>query len=233
MARSPTVSDEEILDAAKTVLYRRGPDAFTLAEVATAVGLSRAAIILRFKSTQELKITLLGKMVSSFTLEVENLPKTPGGDNLLKIAAFIGNRLSDVQSLSSFLNNHLSNISEPALADLEKKRGAAWFNAISRAMPPVAIDHDAAVAAFSAHLSGTLLAWPGRDNETCLNYMLRRTREWLRLAGIPYSERSEHDEDPTNEKNVVEDAVAIDQEGKQGQFPASKTINHRRQLCGK
>ncbi len=207
MARSPTVSDEEILDAAKTVLYRRGTDAFTLAEVAATVGLSRAAIILRFKSTQELKITLLGRMVSSFTREVASLPKTPSGDNLLEFAAFIARRLTNVQGLSAFLDNHFSNITEPALAELEKKRGAAWHKAISRVMPPTAIDHDAAVAAFSAHLSGTLLAWPGRGNETCLNYMLRRTREWLRLTGIPFTEKSVKDNIPAPEKSMITQAV--------------------------
>jgi len=207
MARSPTVTDEEILDAAKAVLYRRGPDAFTVAEVAADVGLSRAAIILRFKSTQELKITLLRKMVSRFTLEVASLPKTPSGDNLLEVAAFIARRLTNVQGLNAFLNNHFSNITEPALAELERKRGAAWHKAISRVMPPTAIDRDAAVAIFSAHLSGTLLAWPGSGNETCLDYMLRRTREWLRLTGIPFTEKTVNDNSPALEKPMSTQAV--------------------------
>lgn len=210
MARTPTVSDDEILDAAKKVLYRRGPDAFTLAEVAADVGLSRAAIILRFKSTQELKVTLLSKMVSLFTLQVAELPKNPSGDNLLKVAAFIGSRMTNVQGLTAFLNNHFSNISDPILFDLELKRGAAWHNAISRSMPPITIDHDAAVAAFSAHLSGTLLAWPGSENETCLNYMLRRTKEWLRLAGIPFTESAVNVESPVSEEAPNTEAVTAE-----------------------
>jgi len=79
MARTQTVSDEEILQAARRVIHRRGYDAFTLSDVAEAVGLSRAAIILRFESTRGLKLRLATKMVHEFIARLEALPHLPLG----------------------------------------------------------------------------------------------------------------------------------------------------------
>jgi len=205
MARTPSVSDDEILEAAKQVLYTRGPEAFTLAEVATRVGLSRAAIILRFKSTEELKLTLLRKMVDQFLVQLQELPKTASGESLLEIAGFIGRRLGSRANLASFLNTQLSNMDQPVLAELELRRGEAWHQAISRAMPPIAISHEAAVAAFSAHLSGTMLAWPGENVEPSLDFMHRRTREWLQLAGISCQNNSGAETGTTTPTETLEE----------------------------
>src|SRR5262245_12990227 len=93
MARPLTVSDDQILRAAGKLIHRDGPAAFSIAQVANQVGLSRAAIILRFKSTQALKIASLRQMVEQFETALSALPKSPGGDNLLQLAAFIGERV--------------------------------------------------------------------------------------------------------------------------------------------
>src|SRR6516225_8589088 len=93
MGRPFAASDDQILRAASKVISRRGPDAFSLAEVASEVGLSRAAIILRFKSTHALKVTLLTRQVERFAANLATLPNSPSGDNLLQVAAFIGSCL--------------------------------------------------------------------------------------------------------------------------------------------
>src|SRR5579864_2718623 len=90
MARPFTATDEDILNAAGRVIARRGPDGFSISEVAADVGLSRAAIILRFKSTHALKVTLLTRMVEQFAFALKALPQTASGDNVLRLAGFIG-----------------------------------------------------------------------------------------------------------------------------------------------
>lgn len=52
MARPKLRSDDEVLDAANTVLKRLGPIDFTLNDVALEVGLSRAALIQRFTNKE-------------------------------------------------------------------------------------------------------------------------------------------------------------------------------------
>jgi AcrR family transcriptional regulator len=68
MPRPKLHSDEAILDAARQVLLRRGPAGFTLSDVATAVGISRAALIQRFQD----KTTLHRKVMERMTQEVRD-----------------------------------------------------------------------------------------------------------------------------------------------------------------
>jgi AcrR family transcriptional regulator len=188
MGRPFTASDDDILHAAGTVIARRGPDAFSIAEVAAKVGLSRAAIILRFKSTHALKVTLLTRMVEAFATHLKTLPQTPSGDNLLRLAAFIGSYVHSRQSLARFFSTYSTNVQHRDLLELELRRGEALRAAISSVMPQVAIDHHDAVTAFSAHLTGSIMGWLALEDDDSRRYLVARTREWLKLAGVPFTE---------------------------------------------
>jgi TetR/AcrR family macrolide resistance operon transcriptional repressor len=189
MARPFTASDEDILSAAQSVLERRGTDAFSIAEVATEVGLSRAAIILRFTSTQALKIKVLSKMVDRFAEALDKLPQSASGDNLLHLAAFIGNHTGSREGSARFFTNFTANLDDRDLLRLETRRGDALSAAISKAMPKVAIAHDQAVLAFRAHLAGSIFSWLASSDSDAHHYLVVRTKEWLQLAGIAFSER--------------------------------------------
>jgi TetR/AcrR family macrolide resistance operon transcriptional repressor len=188
MGRPFTASDEDILHAAGKVIARRGPDAFSIAEVAADVGLSRAAIILRFKSTHALKVTLLARMVEEFSSRLKALPQSPSGDNVLRLAAFVGSHVRSREGSARFFSTYTTNVQDHDLRELERKRGADLFAVISNVLPEVAIDHTSAVAAFSAHLGGSIVAWLARDDDDSRGYLVMRTREWLKLAGIAFSE---------------------------------------------
>lgn len=188
MARPFTATDDDILNAAGKVIARRGPDGFSISEVAADVGLSRAAIILRFKSTHALKVTLLTRMVERFAAALKALPQTASGDNVLRLAGFIGGYVRSRDSLKSFFSTYSTNLQHPDLLALELKRGQALREAISSVMPKAAIDHASAVAAFSAHLTGTIMAWLAAEDESSRHYLVMRTRDWLILAGIRFHE---------------------------------------------
>ncbi|GFE80610.1 hypothetical protein GCM10011487_26100 [Steroidobacter agaridevorans] len=188
MARPIIASDEEILQAAHRVLDRRGPDAFSIAEVAAEAGLSRATIILRFRSTSALKLTLLTQVVQHFAAAIAQVPKPKGGDGLLHIAAFIGTHLHSRESSAKFFARYNANLQDPELTDLEHKRGKILLDAISAVMPKVAIEHDAAVRAFLSQLTGNIIAWLATDDQDSRRYLVLRTRDWLQLAGIRFSE---------------------------------------------
>jgi TetR/AcrR family macrolide resistance operon transcriptional repressor len=190
MARPFTASDEEILTAARNVFSKRGPDAFSIAEVASEVGLSRAAIILRFKSTHALKVASLAKMVEQFAAVLEALPKTPSGDNVLRFAAFIGAYVGSRESSARFFANYYTtSMLDRELFDLERQRGAAMDRVISNVMPKNVLEHDSAVVAFRAHISGTIMSWHALDDSNPCRYVVTRTREWLKLARISFSEQ--------------------------------------------
>lgn len=190
MARPQSVSDEAILSAAQRVISQRGYDAFTLSEVADEVGLSRAAIILRFKSTQALKLRLTSEAVDRFVQSIEALPLLRNGDGLLDLASFIGARISDRSRVGLFFRMHRANLGDKELAEIEHKRERAWRCAISDRMPKVSISHESAVAAFAAHLAGSILSWEAESERDGAAYLVKRTEEWLTLAHIPFGRRS-------------------------------------------
>ena len=184
MSRVPTVSDEAIYDAARNVMMKRGPDAFTLAEVAGEVGLSRAAIILRFKSTHALKVSLLEKMVEQFESAIDKLPKQPGAENLVRVAAFIGSILPPRESLTFFFSTYSRNMQDQDLVQLEIRRGMALREAIARVMPKTVLSKEASVHSFNAFMGGTILDWQARTEVDAQTYLVARAREWLKLAGL-------------------------------------------------
>jgi TetR/AcrR family macrolide resistance operon transcriptional repressor len=157
--------------------------------VATEVGLSRAAIILRFTSTQALKVKVLSRLVERFSAAIEALPQTSGGDSLLQLAAFLGTHVGTREGSARFFANFTSNLQERALVQLEVRRGAALAAAISRAMPKVGIEHESAVIAFRAHLTGSIFTWLSLKDPDARRYLVLRTQEWLRLAGITFNGR--------------------------------------------
>jgi AcrR family transcriptional regulator len=187
MARTQTVSDDEIFMAARDVIRRRGVHGFTLTDVAAEVGLSRAAIILRFRSTHELKVQLMTRITDAFIDLLASLPTAPGGDSLLAVAAFIGGHLGNRESVPSFFANYTANMEERELAAIERRRGAALRAAILTVMPETRIDRETAAALFNAHLTGTIMNWAGTGEADAIAFLVFKTKEWLRLAGIPFS----------------------------------------------
>jgi AcrR family transcriptional regulator len=186
MARPQTASDDEILQASLRVMVRRGHDAFTLSEVAAEVGLSRAAIILRFKGTHALKVRLTTYIVDRFVQSLRSLPSSRGGDGLLELVAFIGQKVSSPGSLAAFMRTYHSNIEDKELLRLERKRGAALRAAVAERMPSTAITRDSAVTAFGAHISGCLMQWEVQTGTDARCYLVERTKQWLTLAQIPH-----------------------------------------------
>jgi AcrR family transcriptional regulator len=184
MARKQSASDEQILQAALKVIIRQGHDGFTLSAVADEVGLSRAAIILRFKGTDALKATLTAYIAGLFVKSLAALPAERSGASLLALVAHIGGMLTSPGSLAAFMRNYHANIGNEELSRIEHQRGAALQAAISTRMPPVAIDHESAVLAFNAHLTGSMMQWEVRTEIDAKSYLVERTKEWLRLAGV-------------------------------------------------
>ncbi len=185
MARTPSVSDEAILQTAQAVLSERGSAMFSIAEVAKRVGLSRAAIILRFNSTEALKELLVERSVERFIQQLTTLPKDPDGTGLLAIASFIGRHLRSRRGSSAFFSDHSDKIKNGELAKLEWKRGQALRQAILEVMPPTRISSESAAAAFGAHLTGSIFAWLSSEYPDAEQYLCERSLEWLKLAGIP------------------------------------------------
>jgi TetR/AcrR family transcriptional regulator, macrolide resistance operon repressor len=188
MARPKQASDEQVLQAAHRIYAECGHQGFTLSQLARELGLSRAAIIQRFDSAEALRMRLARERIANFRSLLEQLPAQRSGDALLSLATFIGGMVGSRPQLAAFMQNMQTDLADDEMVQLEKDRGEAMLDAISVRMPETAVDKQSAALAFRAHISGTLLQWQVEERPiTPRDFLVERTREWLRLAGIPFS----------------------------------------------
>jgi TetR/AcrR family macrolide resistance operon transcriptional repressor len=186
MARPKQISDADLYRAAQRIYQLRGHHNFTLSELAREVNLSRAAIIQRLEGAEALKLALSADALSLFEGALRELPSTRDGNSLLSLATFIGSTLSERTQLASFLQNFQADLADEHLAELDERRTAALFDAVSQRMPKIAVAHESAVQAFVAHLGGTLLQWQVlSETVSAKDFMIERTKIWLQIAGIP------------------------------------------------
>lgn len=189
MARPKQVSDEEVFSAAQRLYMLRGHQHFTLSELARELDISRSAIIQRFEGVDALKRTLSEQALAYFEQLLGAVPASRSGASLMALAECLGNMLGGRAQLASFLQGFQADLADEALAQLDTRRTEALFDAVSERMPEMAIEHDAAVEAFVAHLGGTLLQWQVLSEDVNpSDFLSARTRVWLRLAGIPLEE---------------------------------------------
>lgn len=184
MARPLMATDDQILDAARNVLFRRGHDGFSVSEVAKEVGLSRSAIILRFDGASGLQSAVLERVAADFDDFMATCTAPPGPEGLLEIVSLIGRLVGSRRGLSLFMASFQADIQVPALAAFERRRGEALIRAIRRVMPPLPVAPEAAAAAFMAHIAGSLMAWQGSDVPEAEPLLRERTIQWMQIAGI-------------------------------------------------
>jgi AcrR family transcriptional regulator len=132
MARPLSATDDEILQSAQQVMHRRGFEGFSLSEVAREVGLTRTAIALRFKSTDELKRTLIKRSMADFEARLADLELQQGAASLLAIADRIAEMAGSQDKFSGYMLRFSSNIKDPVLLEVEERRGM-----ILRRPPPM------------------------------------------------------------------------------------------------
>lgn len=187
MARPQTVSDDEIMQAARRVISRRGYGAFTLAEVAEELGISRTAIILRFKSTRELKLRITTSTIENLRREMADLPVTRSGDGLLQLVASIGTHTPSRADVATLMLVSQGNLADAELATLESERGHILRDAVGARMPETALPHDVAVRTFVAHIAGSVSQWRSGADPSPTEFLVARTEEWLTLAHVPFT----------------------------------------------
>jgi AcrR family transcriptional regulator len=78
MPRRKSISDEDILDRALPVIARAGPAGFTLADIATEIGLSPATLLQRFGDKKTLVERAFGRDNERFACWIADLPEGRG-----------------------------------------------------------------------------------------------------------------------------------------------------------
>lgn len=185
MARPLSVTDSQILDAMNAALVELGTHGLSISEVARRVGLSRAAISQRFGTLDDLKRLLMKRLLREFEERLAAVRIEAGAPGLIRIAELVGNMIGAREQFSNFMFRYSININDPILIGLEEQRGEILRALIAKTMPLTAIETTAAVDAFMAHLTGSIMNWQASRHPEATAFLKERTLNWIRLTGIP------------------------------------------------
>lgn len=132
MARTKTVSDEAILDAAMALMVRQGPDAVTFAAVGREVGLSAATLVQRHATKAEFLRAVLLRAWDQLDEQTARLDESaelsPEGAVQMLVAMFpVGEGETDYAEGLLILREDMRD-------SLLRERGAQWGATLAKAL---------------------------------------------------------------------------------------------------
>jgi AcrR family transcriptional regulator len=179
MPRPKLHSDEEVLAAARQVLLREGPVDFTLSDVAAAVGISRAALIQRFRD----KATLHARVMEEMTREVRDYfaaaPCEQGLDPLWSLLRDLISGMDAETGSEAYLLLFWGDIVNPALRALALERNELVRKAIEVRLPTGERDPVATSGLVQVVIQGAYMQWMVNREGNLADFMTRRTRQVL------------------------------------------------------
>ncbi|WMT91329.1 TetR/AcrR family transcriptional regulator [Pelagibacterium sp. H642] len=181
MPRPKLHSDDTILAAAQQVLLTRGPSSFTLSDVASAVGISRAALIQRFSD----KATLHLKVMERSTQEVRDYfaaaPNDVGLTPLWTMLKDLIDGMGAGDGFAGYLLLEWSDVVDDRLNALAQERNHLVRAAILERLPAGPHDPETAAGLIQSVIQGATMQWlidkPGALNR----FVIDRTRHLLQI----------------------------------------------------
>lgn len=179
MARPKLHSDEFILNTALRVILQKGPSAFTLSDVAEAVGISRAALIQRFKD----KATLHRKVMERNTQEVRdyfaNASPEKGLDPLWAMLKDLIAGMGSGEGTEGYLLLLWGDVQVSSLRALAAERNRLVLQAIEARLPATPRPSDHAAGLIQAVIQGACMQWLVEPEGELAAFMIERTRMLL------------------------------------------------------
>lgn len=181
MARPKLHSDEFILNTALSVLLQKGPSAFTLSDVAEAVGISRAALIQRFKD----KATLHRKVMERITEEVRDYfakaNPAKGLDPLWTLLKELISGMGSGAGMEGYLLLLWGDVQDPPLRLLAAERNRLVLKAIEVRLPAGPRPPKSTAALIQTVIQGACMQWLVEPDDELAAFMTERTRMLLSI----------------------------------------------------
>lgn len=179
MPRPKLHSDETVLAAALAVLLRKGPTNFTLTDVATEIGMSRAALIQRFGD----KLTLHRKVREHMTHEMhayfDALDPVRFGVGLAPLWDLLRDLISGMgagEDTPGYLLLNWADIADPVLLELARDGAARVLHEIAIRLPPDERDAVQTARLIEAVIQGACMQWLIHRDGALVDYMTGQTR---------------------------------------------------------
>lgn len=174
MPRPKTVSDEDVLSAALEVLGSKGTG-FTLSDLASHVGLSRATLIQRFGDREAILIRMAEHEVALTRAWLDGLPLESGPGALWRFLETIVGSMGAGEGFSVRVTVAAVESTNRRLRMLAAERYALVQQAIARRLP-YGTPQEAA-AQLHAIIAGASMQWVASDGAVGLSeFILRRVR---------------------------------------------------------
>lgn len=175
MPRPKTVSDEEVLAVALDVLATDG-QAFTLAELARRVGLSRATLIQRFGDRDAILRRMAEQEVRATRAWLDAVPVGRGPDALWEFLELIVGSMGNGEGFSARVQIAAFEAYDPVLRALAAERYAIVQRAIAVRLP-ANTDREATSEHLHSVIAGATMQWVVSGRETGLSdFVLKRVR---------------------------------------------------------
>ena len=176
MPRPKLHSDDTILDAARDAMLRSGPSHFTLSEVASAVGISRAALIQRFKDRDTLHLRVLEKMTAEVRVYFAEANRDVGLGPLWAMLKDLISGMGSGEGTEGYLLLYHEDVRVPARLRLAQERNELVRNAIRDRLPRTPHDPERTASLVQAMIQGACMQWL-IDREGDLSaFMVAQTR---------------------------------------------------------
>ncbi len=184
MPRPKLHSDEEVLRKAKAVLLQEGPGAFTLSDVAKAVGMSRAALIQRFQD----KTTIHRRIMEEMTAEVREFFVSSSGErDVQSLWAFLREMITGMDAevgAESYLLLFWGDIVDPHLRRLAHERNELVRKAIAARIPPAPHEPERASALIQSVIQGSYMRWMVSKQGRLSEFMVSDVRDLLSVLYV-------------------------------------------------
>lgn len=158
MARPKLLSDDEVLDATRRVIRRRGPVQFTLADVAAEIGLARSTLIQRFESRDGLYRRVMERGTNRLQSELAEMPQGTAPQDLWR---FLRGLVAVLKSerINEYLLTVVEEMADPLLAKLARRRVRLVREAIGERLPEAMSNRDEVTRHLQAVMQGASMQW--------------------------------------------------------------------------
>ncbi|GHG71085.1 macrolide 2'-phosphotransferase [Comamonas sp. KCTC 72670] len=174
-------SDEAILDAAMSVLLRNGPAGFTLNDVAVALGMSRAALIQRFKNKDTLYLRLMERSGVQRRDYLATFPVEVGPRGVWRFITDIVAGMGTGEGLESYLLLAWEDLRDVSLRRMALERNLMVREAIAARLPRDLASREEVAAVLQDVIAGATMQWLVERKPSLTRYVLERVRRVLAL----------------------------------------------------
>ncbi len=182
MPRPRRISDEAVLAGALKVMFRSGPAEFTLAAVASEVGIAPPTLLQRFGDKRGLILRALAQDNGEFAGVVAEAPRTRGRAAVIGLFQLLTPDIQDPDVLATGLLWLREDFRDPELNALARERWRMLREAVAERLPPLPVSPELAARLIEAQWQGAFNQWGFFREGRLPDFVAESLEAWFDLA---------------------------------------------------